>query len=215
MSETTQEHPADASAREGSRKLVVGLGNPGARYARTRHNYGFWVVDELVRRCGGVPEDICNARLVRGARTPQAEGGTEFDLAQPQTYMNRSGLAVRCLAQRFGYDPTQILVVYDEVALPLGTQRMRGRGSPAGHRGLESVLENLRTDEVPRLRLGIRGAEADHELADFVLSPFDSSESELVEKCIQWAADACESWLDSGLQDTMNRFNGAFPELSP
>ena len=214
MSEITQEHPGDASAREGSRKLVVGLGNPGTKYERTRHNYGFWVVDELSRRCGGDPQEVCRARLVRGARTSGEASAGEFDLAQPLTYMNRSGLAVRCLAQRFGYHPSQILVVYDEVALPLGTQRMRGRGTPAGHRGLESVLENLRTDEVPRLRLGIGTADADQELADFVLSPFDSSETELVEKCIQWAADACESWIDSGLENTMNRFNGAFREPS-
>lgn len=211
MSEITQEHPGDVSAREESRRLVVGLGNPGSKYATTRHNYGFWVVDELVRRGGGSFQELCRAELVRGSKTA---GGVVYDLAQPQTYMNRSGLAVRCLTQRFGYDPSQILVVYDEVALPLGTQRLRGQGSPAGHRGLESVLENLRTDEVPRLRLGIGGAEPDQELADFVLSPFDSSELELVKKCIQWAADACESWLDHGLQHTMNRFNGAFPEPS-
>lgn len=192
----------------------MGLGNPGAKYADTRHNYGFWVVDELARRFGGAAEDLCRARLIRDARRPGDGGESVVDLAQPLTYMNRSGLAVRCLAQHFGYHPSQILVVYDEVALPLGTQRLRGRGSPAGHRGLESVLENLRTDEVPRLRLGIGGTESDADLADFVLSPFDSTESELVEKCIHWAADACESWLDHGLEDTMNRFNGAFQEHS-
>ena len=214
MSETTQEHPEGASARRSPRKLVVGLGNPGSKYERTRHNYGFWVIDELARRFGAEAEEVCRSRVFAGNRLDTEGVESAFDLAQPLTYMNRSGLAVRCLAQRFGYDPEHILVVYDEVALPLGTQRLRGRGSPAGHRGLESVLENLRTDEVPRLRLGIAGAEARTELADFVLSPFDSSELELVENCIQWAADACESWLGQGLQNTMNRFNGAFQEPS-
>ena len=214
MSETTQERPEDAPARETSRKLVVGLGNPGEKYERTRHNYGFWVIDELARRFEGMAEETCRSRVFLGLRGSTDGVSWTFDLAQPLTYMNRSGLAVRCLAQRFGYHPDQILVVYDEVALPLGTQRMRGQGSPAGHRGLESVLENLRTDEVPRLRLGIAGAEAEDDLADFVLSPFDSSESELVGKCIHWAADACESWLGRGLQTTMNRFNGAFQEPS-
>ena len=132
--------------------------------------------------------------------------------------MNRSGYSARCLSERNGYAPENILVVYDEIHLPLGRLRLRGRGSPGGHRGMESIIENLRTTAVPRLRLGIgadekepadgssTGREAD--LADFVLAPFAAGEAERAERMVRRAADCVLSWVDRGVDMTMNEYNG-------
>ena len=166
---------------------------------------GFQVVEELARRWGISADRLeCNALVGGGA------DGRPW-LARPQTYMNRSGYAARCLLELHGLDPTEILVVYDEVNLPLGRLRLRRSGSPAGHRGLESILENLRTDQIPRLRLGIApeaGAPAGEGLPDFVLAPFAADEQETVAEMIRRAADACEVWVGEGVEAAMNRFNG-------
>lgn len=188
-------------------RLVLGLGNPGGRYADTRHNLGFRVVDELSRRLGVRPGlDVCGAVWASNDR---------IDLAMPQTYMNRSGYSARCLSERNGYAPRNILVVYDEVHLPLGRLRLRGKGSPGGHRGMESVIENLRTTAVPRLRLGIAPDEAaaaaagrGDELPDFVLAPFAAGEIETAERMVRRAADCVLSWADRGVEVTMNEYNG-------
>ncbi len=190
------------SPDESRPRLIAGLGNPGARYRGTRHNLGFRVVELLAARSGRELARLeCNALLAIGDRVV---------LAEPQTYMNRSGYALRCLVEKRGFQPSEVLVVYDEAALPLGTLRLRPRGGPGGHRGMESVIQNLRTEEVPRLRLGIApegGSPAGEELVDFVLSPFEPAEGETVEEMIERAADACESWLRVGAQATMDRFN--------
>lgn len=186
-------------------RLVLGLGNPGAEYRETRHNVGFRVVEELARRWGiSVDRLECNSLVGGGV------DGRPW-LAQPQTYMNRSGYAARCLLERQELDPEQILVVYDEVNLPLGRLRLRRSGSPAGHRGLESILENLRSDQVPRLRLGIApeaGAPSGEGLPDFVLAPFAADELETVAEMIRRAADACEVWVAEGADVAMRQFNG-------
>ena len=184
-------------------RLIVGLGNPGAEYRDTRHNVGFLVGEELARRWGVAPRGAeCNARLA-------ARGETL--LALPQTYMNRSGYAVRCLVERYALEPERVLVVLDEVALPLGKLRMRPAGSPGGHRGLESILESLQTDRVPRLRLGVRAGESapsGEELVDFVLAPFAADEIEAAGAMVARAADAAEHWLQEGVEPAMSRFNG-------
>lgn len=184
-------------------RLVAGLGNPGERYAGTRHNLGFRVVEELARRRGiAVAEVECNSRVGRA--------GDGLLLVMPQTYMNRSGYALRCLAERHGFEPSDLLVVYDEVALPIGRLRMRPGGSPGGHRGLESVVENLRTDRIPRLRLGCGGEDgppAGEELVDYVLSPFRPEEREAADGMVARAADACEAWVARGIEAAMNEFN--------
>jgi PTH1 family peptidyl-tRNA hydrolase len=133
-------------------------------------------------------------------------------LAKPQTYMNRSGFAARCLVERHGLPAEAVLVVYDEVNLPLGRLRLRRAGSPAGHRGIESILENLRTEQVARLRVGIavpEGPAGGDELVDFVLSPFAPAEEETLAPVLRRAADACEAWLCEGIDAAMSRFNGA------
>lgn len=189
-------------------RLILGLGNPGEEYRDTRHNVGFRVVAELARRWE-VPIDRleCNSLAGRLAR-----GEEEVLLARPQTYMNRSGYAARCFVERYGLEPASVLVIYDEVNLPLGKIRLRRSGSPAGHRGLESVIENLRTAEVPRLRLGVApeagrppGGE---DLVDFVLSPFAPDELDAVGEMVRHAADACETWVREGVEVAMSRFNG-------
>lgn len=187
--------------------LILGLGNPGEEYRDSRHNVGFRVADELARRWGISLDRLeCNSRAGRLAGDPG-----EVLLVQPQTYMNRSGYAARCFVERHQLEPSSVLVVYDEVNLPLGRLRLRRSGSPAGHRGLESVIESLRTAEVPRLRLGVAppdGPPAGEDLADFVLSPFAAEDQEAVEEMIRRAADACETWLREGVEVAMNRFNG-------
>jgi peptidyl-tRNA hydrolase, PTH1 family len=191
-------------------RLILGLGNPGEEYRDTRHNVGFRVVEELARRWE-VPLDGSECNSLVGRRST-ADGEEGVLLAKPQTYMNRSGWAARCFAERHGLDPAGVLVIYDEVNLPLGKLRLRRGGSPAGHRGLESVIESLRTAEVPRLRLGVAPEEGQppggEGLADFVLSPFPPDERETVEEMIRRAADACEAWLGEGIEAAMGRFNG-------
>ena len=188
-------------------RLILGLGNPGEEYRDTRHNVGFRVVEELARRRRLAADRLeCNSLV---GRTGSGEG--EVLLVRPQTYMNRSGHAARCLVERYELDPAAVLVVYDEVNLPLGRLRLRRSGSPAGHRGLESILESLRTDEVPRLRLGVSPGEGRPEggedLVEFVLSPFLPDEQEEAEAMIRRAADAAEAWLQEGIETAMARFN--------
>ncbi len=189
-------------------RLILGLGNPGEPYRDTRHNVGFRVVEELARRWR-IPVDRLECNSLAGSRTG-AEGEDDVLLVKPQTYMNRSGYAARCFAERHELDPPAVLVVYDEVNLPLGKLRVRRAGSPAGHRGLESIIENLRTSEIPRLRLGVapEGGVKSEDLADFVLAPFAPEELETVEEMIRRAADACEVWVGEGVEAAMRGFNG-------
>jgi PTH1 family peptidyl-tRNA hydrolase len=201
-------------------RLILGLGNPGEEYRDTRHNVGFRVVEELARRwrlafdrleCNAMTAHVANIAHVGSGEG--AEGGAaDVLLAKPQTYMNRSGHAAHCFAERYELDPVNVLVIYDEVNLPLGKLRLRRAGSPAGHRGLESILESLRTAEVPRLRLGVApvgdSRPAGEDLVDFVLSPFAEGEREETEAMIRRAADAVEVWLQEGAEAAMMRFNG-------
>ena len=184
------------------RRLVLGLGNPGERYRETRHNLGFRVVRELAGRLRVAVDRVECSALVGAA--------DRLLLAMPQTYMNRSGYAARCLAERHEIEAENALIVYDDVELPLGRLRLRPAGGPAGHRGMESVIRNLKTEKVPRLRLGIRpedGAAPD-DLVEFVLEPFRADEQPEVEGLIGRAADACQAWLELDIATAMNRFNG-------
>lgn len=194
---------ADAALLELPRRdLILGLGNPGERYQFTRHNRGRDVVTELSRRRGWeLSEERCGSLLAYDET---------LLLAVPEIFMNRSGLAARCLMETEHLDPRHILVVYDDVSLPIGSLRMRARGGPAGQKGMASVIENLQTDAIARLRLGIQpvGREVPApDLVDFVLSPFAETEKSLAESQIARAADACEHWLREGVSSTMNAFN--------
>jgi peptidyl-tRNA hydrolase, PTH1 family len=185
--------------------LVVGLGNPGDEYAATRHNVGFMVAEELARRCGG-------QWSVRGGLYAQARvriGPTPVVLCKPLTYMNNSGTAVAEILRYTGSDASALLVVADDLALPLGKLRLRKRGSDGGHNGLTSVIFELNSNEFTRLRCGI-GPETTPPrgmMADFVLSPFDRNEAPEAGAMIRRAADAVSEVAREGYTSAMNKFS--------
>jgi PTH1 family peptidyl-tRNA hydrolase len=181
-------------------RLVVGLGNPGRRYRGTRHNVGFEVVERLARRWG------TRFRAEGLAEVAEASfAGTPVLLAKPLTYMNRSGAAVREIVSRWRLSPSDVVVVYDDMDLPLGTLRVRARGSAGGHHGMASVLEALGTSEVARVRVGIGRPERD--AVDHVLSRFEADEQPKAEEAVERAADAVETLLLEGTAAAMDRFN--------
>jgi len=183
--------------------VVVGLGNPGAQYAATRHNAGFMAVDELAERLHRFSGWKSEGGLLRGRGRA---GRFEALLVKPQEYMNRSGIAARAVMAE-GWNPGRILVVYDDVYLPLGTLRLRSSGGPGGHNGLESVLEAAGTASVPRLRIGIGPAPASADLKEYVLQPFTGDEREIVPRVIEAASQAAHDAVALGLTEAMNRWN--------
>jgi PTH1 family peptidyl-tRNA hydrolase len=191
--------PAEAEIRR--IKMVVGLGNPGPRYRRTRHNVGFMVAEELLRRARMAEDRVAAMSLVATARI----GDEEVLVLRPQTYMNLSGQAVAQAARRRGIEASEIVLVYDDADLALGRIRLRSGGSPAGHKGVTSVVEALGTREIPRVRLGI--GKDDGGLAERVLRPFTKDELPVVEQMIQEGADAVVAVVARGLKDAMNTYN--------
>lgn len=182
---------------------IIGLGNPGWRYKKTRHNIGFMLVDKLT--AGRVLEtDHFECRSVIRSTTL---AGREVILAKPQTYMNRSGEAVVEIVDRYKLDLAKVLVVYDEVALPLGRLRIRPRGSAGGHNGMQSVLSFLGTEEIPRLRMGVGSEDPPVDLAGFVLGRFRWKERRLVEDMLSAAERAVEIYISDGMETAMNRIN--------
>ena len=195
-------HAVSETLPEISTRLILGLGNPGETYRDTRHNCGFLVIEELVSRRG-----LSESRMECGSRCFRDRS---LILAAPETFMNRSGHAARCFAELEDLCSEQILVIYDDVHLDLGRLRLRPSGGPGGHRGLESIVESLRTESIPRLRMGIRQSDSELDgeaIVDFVLGSFATDEMEEVFSMVKRAADACEAWLDEGMDSAMNRFN--------
>lgn len=184
--------------------LIVGLGNPGEDYARTRHNVGSRCLALLARRHHlQFRQKQAHARIAVGRISDR-----RVVLARPYTYMNRSGTAVAALRRWLGLPPQRLLVVYDDLDLPLGTIRLRGRGSAAGHRGMQSIVEALGTEDIPRLRVGIgRPADPGVDPVDYVLSPFLPEEEPLAVQFLGRAADAVECLLGEGLEKAMDLFN--------
>lgn len=183
----------------------MGLGNPGPEYSETRHNAGFRLADHLVARWGLGP-------LRRGERARVAEGRWRdhpVRLLEPQTYMNRSGAALAPLRALPDFDPSRdLLILVDEVALPLGRFRLRGAGSAGGHNGLKSVEGALQRQDYARLRIGIGPKPADwDDLSDFVLGEFTADERRTLDALLDPMADAVECWLDEGIEKAMSRFN--------
>lgn len=182
--------------------LIVGLGNPGPQYAGNRHNAGFRCLARFADRHG------LRFSFYR-FRASLAEGrvaGRTTLLARPLTYMNESGQAVAPLVRRYQVDLGNLLVVYDDLDLPLGRIRLRARGSGGGHRGLESIIRHLGTTEFPRLRIGI-GRPAHGDPIDYVLSDFRAEEEPLVVAACERAVEAMDCWLSEGIVVAMNRFN--------
>jgi PTH1 family peptidyl-tRNA hydrolase len=187
-------------------KAIVGLGNPGAQYKGTRHNVGFAVVDELARRAAVDFESApAEALMARWRRSDEP-----VILVKPLTFMNLSGQAVGELARYFKIDPADMLVIVDEVQLPLGKLRARARGSAGGHNGLKSVIAHL-GDEFGRLRLGVGRGDARRDLADHVLTRFDKDEAAEVDRMIARAAEAADTFITSGIAAVMNQYNGGDP----
>jgi peptidyl-tRNA hydrolase, PTH1 family len=188
-------------------KVIVGLGNPGEDYEHTRHNVGWWLIDHLadVWHFEGWRKDG-NARVASGV-----VGRHKVRLVKPQTYMNLSGAALRPYLRRESWSPANdLLVVVDEVQIPTGTYRLRASGSAGGHNGLKSVEGVLRSQEYPRLRIGVgppAGRERRGDLADYVLSPFGRREAAEVRELMPDLTEATEAWLNDGIEVAMNRFN--------
>jgi PTH1 family peptidyl-tRNA hydrolase len=187
----------------------MGLGNPGPEYERTRHNVGWWVLDHLadVWRLEGWKRDG-EARVLSGSAAAQ-----RVRLVKPQTYMNLSGGALRPYLRRENFEAARdVLIVVDEVALPVGTFRVRARGSAGGHNGLKSIEAAIGSQEYARLRIGVGPEDPSRrrgDLADYVLSPFGKRDEKLVRETFDDVTALIEAWLSDGVEAAMNRFNKA------
>jgi PTH1 family peptidyl-tRNA hydrolase len=183
-------------------KVVVGLGNPGSRYQGTRHNVGFDVIDYLAKsaNCGRFQSRF-KAQIAE-----MTEGGEKFLLVRPETFMNLSGLCVRQVVDFYRVPLEELMVVADDVNLPLGKLRIRARGTHGGHNGLRDIQNHLGTTEYPRLRIGV-GAPEGRDMANYVLDRFRAAERKVVESAISEAAQAVGVWAHQGIEACMNQFN--------
>lgn len=185
-------------------RLICGLGNPGPEYARTRHNCGFMLLDKLAELYGArwqrtkFKGELCRAVI----------GGERVLLFKPMTYMNNSGEALRAIADYYRLKPEELLVAYDDVDLPLGSLRLREKGSPGSHNGMRSVVKHLNSQNFPRLRIGIGPEPREMDIADYVLSAYHGAEQELLEETLEMAAEAVVFAVRRGLQKSMSRYNG-------
>lgn len=188
--------------------LVVGLGNPGREYARTRHNCGFRAIDILAEKLG-CKVDKGKFQGLYGQTTYQ---GVKLLLLKPQTFMNLSGRSVLQLSAYFSIPPQRIIVLFDDISLAPGRLRIRADGSAGGHNGIKSIISELGSQDFPRVKIGV-GAKpnAEQDLADWVLSGFSASEEKDLFSALQRAADAALSIIDHGVPETANRFNGSHP----
>ena len=184
--------------------LVVGLGNPGGQYENTRHNAGFLTADELARR-----GRFAIQRLKFKALTAAVEiSGQGVLMMKPTTYMNLSGEAVGEAARFYKIPPDHVLVISDDVSLPLGKLRIRTGGSAGGHNGLKSIIQHLGADQFPRVKVGVgEKPHPDYDMADWVLGKFQGEDKKVMDEAVKRAADAVECYLKDGPQKAMNRFN--------
>lgn len=184
-------------------KLLVGLGNPGFRYADTRHNAGFWVVDSIAAAHG-----LSVTRRLHESLTATGQlDGCRVLLAKPQTFMNLSGRSVAALVRYYKLNPDDVLIIYDELDLEPGRMRLRGSGSAGGHNGMKSIISTLGTDAIPRLRVGIGRPPGHVPAADYVLRPPDRAEQALLREAVDRAAACAVTWVKHGLEAAMNEWN--------
>ncbi len=184
-------------------RLLVGLGNPGQKYQRTRHNVGFMVIDELVRHFRlRKYHERCLSHIYK-----VKVGGREIVLAKPQTFMNNSGRAVENLLEEFSLEPSQMLVIYDDLDLPLGSMRLRLKGGSGGHRGMESIISAVGTESFPRLRIGIGRPKSKGDVVDYVLSPFGKEEQELLSRVLDKAKRCLLRALELSLEESLEFCN--------
>ncbi len=180
-------------------RFIVGLGNPGSKYEFTRHNIGFRVIDLLSGRWGvRVERYECNALI--------GKKGSEIALVKPMTYMNRSGEALKELSLKYGASPSDFLIIYDDLHLPFGSIRIRRSGSSGGHKGMESIISALGTEDIPRVRLGI-GPPPPRGYEYFVLSEFTDEEMRILPIFLARAADAVETIINEGIEKAMSIYN--------
>ena len=190
-------------------KLVVGLGNPGPSYARHRHNIGFRCIDSLARDHQAARAKSQDLALIESAYI----NSCQIVLARPMTFMNNSGEAVARLVHRLRLEPRNVLVIYDEMDLPLGTVRVRARGSHGGHKGMRSIIERLGSQDIPRVRVGVGrpptdgGPDKDKKVVRWLLSDFSRGEEEAIEDAVQRAKEATLCVIKEGVVTAMNRFN--------
>ena len=184
--------------------LFLGLGNPGPKYLFTRHNVGFRFIDRLSR-------DLKIPLYKAGYHSFWGSGsinGVDIILAKPMTYMNNSGLAAAALVRKFGVDLSSMLVVYDDLDLPLGSLRLRPQGGSGGHNGMKSIIFHLQTESFPRMRIGIGRPQGEvRDVIDYVLEEFTPAEEEVVESVLTHSTEAAKIFLTDGIQAAMNRFN--------
>ena len=183
--------------------LLVCLGNPGKEYANTRHNIGFLAADALEKRTG-VKFNKLKYRALTGEVTL---GGQRVLVVKPQTYMNLSGEAVKLAGGFYKIPPERILVLYDDVSLPLGKLRIRASGSAGGHNGIKNIIAHLGTDAFPRIKVGVGAPQREDGLVDWVIGSFTASERKVVDEAINKALDAAECVIEKGVSEAQNRFN--------
>ena len=183
--------------------LLVCLGNPGKEYANTRHNIGFLAADALEKRTG-VKFNKLKYRALTGEVTL---GGQRVLVVKPQTYMNLSGEAVKLAGGFYKIPPERILVLYDDVSLPLGKLRIRASGSAGGHNGIKNIIAHLGTDAFPRIKVGVGAPQREDGLVDWVIGSFTASERKVVDAAIDKALDAAACVIEKGVSEAQNRFN--------
>lgn len=185
-------------------KLIVGLGNPGKTYDKTKHNIGFEVIDELASRW--------NAPLLqskfKGAFSTIHRNGEKVILLKPLTYMNLSGESIRPLMDYYDIEIEDVVVIYDDLDLPMGSLRLRQKGSAGGHNGIKSTIAHLGTPNFNRIRIGINRPPQGMKVPDYVLSRFSNEDWTTMQDVVKKSADACEKWLDKPFLEVMNEFNG-------
>ena len=185
--------------------LIVGLGNPGKEYERTRHNCGFRAIDILAQKLG-CKIDKCKFQGLYGQ---VINNNRKIYLLKPQTYMNLSGRSVLQLSAYYNIPPQRIIVIFDDISLPPGRIRIRSDGTAGGHNGIKSIINELGSQDFPRIKIGVGGKpHPEQDLADWVLSSFTSAEEKLLQDAFVNVADAAQRVIDNGVQDAANRYNG-------
>ncbi len=188
--------------------LIVGLGNPGREYEKTRHNAGFRAIDVLAQKLGCKIDRL----KFQGLYCQTNCDGKKLYLLKPQTYMNLSGRSVLQLSAYFNIPPKNIIVLFDDISLPPGRLRIRGDGSAGGHNGIKSIIAELGTQDFPRVKIGVGGkAHPDQDLADHVLSAFSTKEEKDLISALERAADAALTVMEKGVPEAANRYNGSQP----
>jgi PTH1 family peptidyl-tRNA hydrolase len=206
IKELTQRKETPSSQKDkvtGKSTLIVGLGNPGRDYAQTRHNIGFLLVDEIAKRLGIQFSRSQSKALI----TDGHYQGHKIILAKPQTYMNLSGHSTQSLLKFYKLGTENLLVTYDDVDLPFGTVRMKPSGGAGGHKGMESIIKQLGSQDFPRLRMGVGRPPGYKQAANYVLKPFSKDEAEFLSGFLDRAADASLSFIREGIDYTMTNFN--------